>query len=324
MPVNINGLGKFLAQELTIYDDIFYEMPTDDLWGAAGLFVPSRGDLPFGVETLRSFQQDFIGRASISDGRAFDVPLVDYGITGQDSKAIMVIAGAEWAIGDIHRDQLAATNRITPAGTLVETKQEAVKIAIDRRIHELVYGGAPEVGFFGLFNSPKVSGIDQTAVQVLQMTATEQYAWLQRIIGEFKVSSKLAYSQIKMYVSDNLYTSLTRRFNDQTGDSAFLLLTDPTRGRFLGSIEPISELTQATLENLGIFTAGAQRERLLLGDFGNDRSILRHFHVLDRTDPFPKDSGIHWGVTGFASTSETIFKVPQRFQFVDYGADPTP
>lgn len=324
MPINLVSLGRYLESELTLYDSTFYELPQDDLWGTTGMYIPSRGDLPFGVEKIVSYRQDYIGRASISDGVALDVPLVDSGIASGSSKAVLILAGARWTLGELQRDQFANTQRETPAGSLVETKTEGIQVAINRRLHELVYGGAPEIAFYGMFNSTKITVSDQTATQVLQMTPAVQYGWLQGIIGTFKVTSKLAYQQITIYVNDDLYTSLTRRFSDNTGDSAFLLLTDPTRGRFCKEILPITELSEASLENLGIFTAGAQRSRMIIGNFENDRSVIRHFHMLDKTEPIIQDSGVAWAITGYAATSEVDYKVPERFQYIDYGSDPTP
>lgn len=320
--LDVTNLGKFLQAELKLYDRNFYSLPEDELWGALGLYVPSTGDLPLGVEEIDSYRRTTIGRAALTDGRAYDIPLVDFGIKGSKAKTMMVIAGAEWSFIDLERAKISNANALTPKYQLVQAKSDAIKTACDRRIHELVYAGEPGINFYGLFNNPNLSVIDESASAVFSMTPAQLYDWWQSVISSFKLTSKLAYSSIIAYVSDDLYTASTRRFTDGTGDSPYLLLTNSTRGRFLKDIQPITELSSATLAAIGIVT-DANKGLMVLGDF-SDRSVKRHFYPLNRTEPFPKDTGVHFGITGFAATSEVDFKVPERFAYVKYNATPAP
>lgn len=326
MPVDINSLGLFLAEELQLHDEQFYEVPEDELWGAGGgeeNYYTRVGDLPYGAEEVTSYRRQYVGEAALSDGRAYDIPLVDVGIAGSKAKATLVIAGAEWSFADIERAQLASTQKMTPNFSLSQEKVNAVNIAINRRIHRLAYSGASERGFGGMFNANGVDAVDATADgniygATTPLTPAELTDWFQGLVADFKTSSKLRYESIIAYVDDDLYTALSRPIADNTGDTPFMRLTSPERGRFLGGIEPITELDPETLEAIGIISDADTRGRLLLGDWANANSVRQHFAPIDRTDPFLKDSGFHFGITGWAAVSEVIVKVPERFEYVNF------
>lgn len=317
MPLNFTSLGKFLTGELALYDPSFIDIVEDDLWMAAGFNVPSVGDLPFGIEEINGYRREFIGEASTYDGRSYDIPLVDAGIAGSKIKAIMVVAGAEWSMADVQRNQLARQIQMLPDFNLVDAKMEAVNISINRRIHRLGLVGMPTIGFYGMFNATAINTIDQTATNVYGLTPAQLYDWMKTVIAQFKVSSKLNYNQIIIYVDDTLYTALCVPLGDNTGDTPYMRLVNPDRGQFVGDIRPVSELQPATLVQLGV-EANTTRGKLIMGDFNNNRSVIRHFTPMDRTDPFPKDTGIHYGVTGWSGTSEIHWKVPERFTYVRY------
>lgn len=324
MPLDIASTGKFLASELAVYDDQYYDVPEDELWGASGQNIPSTGDLPFGAEEINSYRRQFIGEASISDGRAYDIPLVDFGVSGTKAKAVLVLAGAEWSVADLHREELAARNAIgSPRVNVTESKMEAVNVAINRRIHRLVYAGQPEIDFDGMFNASDIQAFDATADGNLYgdttpLTPAELTDWMQGRIAAFKIDSRLPYASIIAYVDDSLYTALCKPLSDNTGDTPFMRLTSSERGRFLGDVRPLTELNPTTLQDIGIISSPTTRGRMLLGAWDDPRSVRRHFQAIDRTDPFMKDSGFHWGVTGWAATSELAVKVPERFEYIDF------
>lgn len=323
MAVNITSLGEYLQNELKVYDQTFYTVPEDELWGAAGLYVPSRGDLPLGVEAFTSFRRQFIGEASVTEGRAYDIPLADSGIVSSDTKAVMVMAGAEWSIVDLERAKVASSVNLSPAQNVIETKQLSVKTAIDRRIHRLVWAGMSEIGFGGLFNSSLIEVYNATGEGNLYgattpKTPAELTDWFQARVATFKLSSRLPYATIQAYVDDSLYTALCKPLADNTGDTPYMRLTSADRGRFLGNIQPITELSPTSLQAAGIISSPTTRGRMLLGAFASEGSGLRHFYSMNRTEPFPKDTGVHFGLTGWAATSEFDVKIPEHFQYIDF------
>lgn len=319
MPTEVAVYGKFLREELNRYDrNGFYDVPEDELWAVLGKNIPSVGDLEIGVEEIQSYRSQTIGRAALSDGRAFDIPLVDFGISASKVGTMLVIAGAEWSFVDIERAKIANRGSMSPSWSWVEAKANAVRDAVNRRIHELVIAGSAETGFTGFFNSGVIDTLDETGTAVFSLTADQRLEWMQTILADFKTSSKLMYSSITAYVSDDLHRALGKRFTDGTGDTALKLLLNAENGRMVGAIEPITELAPATLAALGI-VPNANTGLMVLGDF-SQRSVKRHYAALDRTEPFPKDTGVHFGLTGWAATSEVDFKVPERFLYVKYNA----
>lgn len=326
MPVNIASLGKFLTSELQVHDPQFYDVPEDDLWGAGGgeqSFFTRVADLPYGAEEITTYRKQYIGEASLSDGRAYDIPLADVGIAGSKAKATLVLAGAEWSFADVERAKLAATQKLTPSFNLTQEKITAVSWAINRRIHRLTYSGAAERGFGGMFNATGITPVDATGDGNLYgatspLTPAQLTAWFQGQIADFKVSSRLRYESIVAYVDDDLFTALSQPIGDNTGDTPYMRLTSEERGRFIGAIEPITELKPQTLEDVGIIANSGTRGRMILGDWNNPNSVRQHYATIDRTDPFLKDSGFHFGVTGWAAVSEVIVKVPERFQYINF------
>lgn len=326
MPVNIASLGKYLTQELQVHDPVFYDVPEDELWGAGGgeeSYYTRIPDLPLGAEEVTSYRRQYVGEGAISDGRAYDIPLADVGIEGSKAKAVLILAGAEWSIADIERAKLANSQKQTPRFNLSEEKVIAVNTAINRRIHRLTYSGSAERGFGGLFNANGVNPVDATGDGNLYgattpLTPAQLTDWFQGQVATFKTNSKLNYESIVAYVDDDLYTALSKPIADNTGDTPYMRLTSPERGRFLGAIRPITELDPATLEAAGIITNANTRGRMLLGDWTNPRSVRQHYATIDRTDPFLKDSGFHFGITGWAAVSEIIVKVPERFTYINF------
>lgn len=327
MTIRTYNLGQWLTDDLALYDPTLYSVPETIYWAAGGgdiNYFPRIGGMPLAVEELKTFTANYIGEGAITDGQAFDIPQVDAGIEGSTQKAVMVIAGAQWSFADVERAKLAAANgRRNSASDLTAAKMNAVTVGINRRVHRLGYAGASERGFGGMFNSSRITAVDQTGAGNLYgasspLTATQLTDWLRGVVAAFKVTSMIPYSSIVVYVEDALYTALCKPIADNTGDTPFMRLTSPLRGQFVGAIMPITELNSQTLESIGVVSDGDTRGRLLLGDWRNSSSVYQRFATIDRTDPFVKDTGVHYGVTGVAAVSELIVPVPERFEYVDY------
>jgi hypothetical protein len=321
MTVIVSPYGKFLQEQLQQHDKSgFYEIPELELWGANGKYIPSKGDLQIGLEEIYYYRKQTTGRASLSAGLAFDIPLVDFGITRNSVKTQLVIAGAEWNFVELEQAKLANSNSLTPNWQLITEKANAVRDAVNRRIHELVMVGSINNDFYGLFNSDQITPVTDATI-VFNLTQVLLMDWITTVLASFKTSSKLPFASITAYVSDDLFRRLAKRFSDNTGDSPLSVLLNPNT-RLVGSIEPITELSPATLLALGAAAnATTTGGMMLLGDF-TGRSINRSYYALNRTDPFLKDSGVHWGITGFAATSEIQFNVPERFARIVYDATP--
>lgn len=313
------SLGKFLSNDLTIYDqERFYEVPSMDYWAVRGERIPSTDDLPLGAEDIESFRKTNVGLASLWDGRSYDIPLVDMVISGTKASAYMVVIGAEWSMADLERKKL--NSRTLPRMGLVEGKMEAMTEAIYRRLHMLILAGLTDAGIYGLFNDPNMAVVDETATTPFQLTTTELNDWFRGLINSFKTTSRLQYSSIVAYVSDPMLAALSTPLPDNTGDTPYMRLTSPERGIYIGAIEPITELSNQELRDLGV-TSATDEEYILMGDFRNRSSIRRHYTPIGRTPIGVKDSQLHFGISGYAGSSQPILKVPEKFTRVVY--DPT-
>lgn len=318
MPANIQELGKYLAEQLIEYDSsTFYNPPEEDLWGVGSTVVPSVGDLPRGLQSITYFRRDVIGRASVSY-QAFDIPLVSSATSKRTASAVSVVASTEWSYEDVQMHQFAQSRGLMPGDNLIQSNVADLSLAIYRRIHELTMVGFPEINFYGLFNNPQITLVDNVAGAVLLVwTPSQLYDWFQGIVSNFKKISKIPYERIIAYVSDDVMKLLSRRFTDATGDSPIQAMRSSDRGVFVGDIRTLAELDTAELFRLGV-TNNNNHGLLLLGDFTNSNSIVRRFAAIDRTEPFIKDSGYHYGITAWSSTTEPIVKIPERFQYVKF------
>jgi hypothetical protein len=318
MPADMVSLGRYLAEQVNEYDtSTFYNAPDEDLWGVGSTHVPSTGDLPRGLQSITYFRRETVGRAAVSIG-AFDIPMVGSAKTKYAAMAVSVVASTEWSQEDLQAHQFAQSRGMMPGDNLIQSSIGDVSLSIFRRVHELVVVGFEEIGFPGLFNHDMVDSLDESATEVLQLTPSDLYDWFQGIVSNFKKSSKIPYERIIAYVSDDVMLALSRRFDDTTGDSPIQAMRSSERGVFVGDVVAISELDSDELVRLGVGVA--DEGLIILGDFRNPGSIIRRFATIDRTEPFMKDTGYHYGLTGWSSTTQPIIKIPEKFLYVKHGA----
>lgn len=315
------SLGRYLREELKTYDNRFYRIPENTYWGAGGTIIPARSDMPLAAEEIVSMRQQYVGKAGVWDGKSNDIKLTNHVISTGKDLTVVFIDGAEWSMLDIERHRLASTRNITPNYSLVDAKVEACRMGLIRAIHETVLVGLPGTDFEGFFNKSEIALVDDSTTAVYSLTAANLELWFRGHLVPFKKSSKLSYSDIIVYVSDNLINALTESLGDNTGDSPYNRLTDPARGVYVQDIRSLSELDAETLEELGVYDTGDNLERMIMGAFGSEESVIRHYYPIDRTDPFDKNNtGVHWGITAWAGTSEVSVKIPENFQYVEYDA----
>lgn len=316
------SLGRYLSEQVKEYDkSTFYNPPEEDLWGVGSTHIPSTGDLPKGLQSITYFRREVIGRASVTIG-SFDIPLVSSATSKSDAKAVTVVASTEWSQTELEAYQFAQSRGMMPGDNIIQTNISDVTLAIYRRLHELALVGFSEIGFYGLLNNPSLPTIDESGVQVLQMTPPDLYDWFQGIVSDFKKVSKVPYQSIVAYVSDDVMKALSRRFDNSTGDSPIQSMRSSDRGVFVGDVVSLAELDSTELVAMGV--SAANEGLIILGDFRNNKSVIRRFAAIDRTDPFMKDTGFHFGLTGWSSTTEVIFKVPEKFQYIQHGATAAP
>lgn len=320
MAVDMASLGKYLKEQVAEYDSsTFYNAPDEDLWGVGSTHIPSQGDLPRGLQSITYFRRETVGRAAVSIG-AFDIPMVGSAKASFSAKAVSVVASTEWSQDELQAYEFAQSRGMMPGDNIIQSAIADVSLSIFRRIHELVVIGFSEIGFPGLLTHDQIDPVDETAVQALQLTPSDLYDWFQGLVSDFKKTSKLPYDRIVAYVSDDLMLALSRRFDDTTGDSPIQAMQASDRGVYISDIISLSELDSDQLVSLGV--GAANQGLVILGDFKNPGSVIRRFATIDRTDPFMKDTGYHFGLTGWASTTQPIIKVPEKFQYIKHGALP--
>nr|WP_288834881.1 major capsid family protein [uncultured Flavobacterium sp.] len=320
------SLGTYLHGSLKAADRQLYRLPEPNYWGTDSSVIPSVPDLPLGLESYTSTVTQTVGEAQVWDGRSNDIPLVNHIISGTSYKIKAFIDGAEWSIHDLAKEQTARRLGISlPSESVINASIVNTRTGLLRSLHKATVAGIPHTGFEGFLNSTKIDTLDETAETPLLMTPTELEEWLRTIVLTFKISANIPYDVITLFVSDILWNKLRNRMSSTDNTTTYQLLTDASRGKVVGFIRPLTELNNSELIKLGIYTTGTVKEKIVIGDFSSTEKIARHYLPIDRTDPFVKTTtGVHFGITAWAATSEVMFKVPEHFSYIEYDADVTP
>jgi hypothetical protein len=313
---DVIGAGKFLRSELAQYDSTLYATQYPEYWLANGKYHRSRGDLMLGVRELVSGRVDFVGAANIYDGKSTDIPLSDFGITEDRYKARVIISGAQWNVFDLAANEAARRNALLPQRDFVSLKMDAMKQSIDRRVHELgVYGSTPQA-MNGMFSGAQVE-IKSISTDVYALSADDLYQFFLDEIGDFRRDSKLTAEVTGMLVPEAINIKLARRFTANADGTPRLLLTSADRGMSVQNIIPVNELESAYLEANGVQSSGTNKDRIMLGSLDDERTLLRQFYPMDRTEVTLAPDGITYQVTGYTAVTEMQFRTPYKVRYLD-------
>lgn len=323
---DFTALGNHLESELVRYDRRFYRVPEKEYWATDSSVIPSVPDMPLGLKSVKTFEAQTVGEAGVWDGKSNDIRLMSHVVRSGEYYTVVFIDGAEWSMMDVEEHNLArSSSQGVPMTDLVGTHVENTRTGLLRATQKAVLAGLPNTKFEGFFNSSKLDVIDETAETPLLMTPPQLEEWVRSFISPFKKTNNLSYDSLILWVSDNLWLRLTKSISDTNQATVKQLLTDPNRGVVVRDIRPITELDNDQLIQLGIYGAGVERERIIMGDFTSANKITRHYYPINRTQPFVKtNTGVHFGITAWSGTSEVIFTQPDSFAYVEYNSDMTP
>lgn len=321
MPVPVNLISKFIRAGLLSYDKTYYGFPDENLWGASNLYFPVDPTISFGEKIIEVKRSTVIGEGRAGSGASYDIPLIsihrDLGYTIVEN----VYAGAQWAMDELSNAILEARTKGV-VNNFVQEEMSGVRIALDRRCHRMVIEGLPERGVYGVFNNPSIGVTDlTTTIDFGAMTGAAILAWLQTQALTFATAMSIPLNRLYVYVGKELFEKLIAPFSDQNSTSVSDLLLN-TRGLSLGGIEYIPELSHDALQGMGVFTNGDNKARIMIGTMKDPRACVRYYYAPNRTDVFVKDTGIHFGLTGFCATSAVEFKRPEYFKYIDVKAVP--
>lgn len=313
---DVIGMGKFLQRELQQVDSTWIQTVYPDYWATSGKYHRATPTLALGAKQVVAGRIDEVGDAAIYDGKASDIPLADFGVTEDAWKARIVIAGATWNVFDLAAAEMANRNAILPNRNFVETKMDAMKRAIDRRVHELVWAGDKKQGMQGLFSGSQVEVVTETT-NLYALSTDDLYDYFIELIGDFQDDTLLTAEATAMMVPKPLHNRLMRRFTQNSDGTPYQLLTDPSRGLMVKAIVPINELKATFLEAAEVEAPGANKDRIIIGDLANADVVRREYYSMDRTEVTLGDDGITYRVTAYCATSEAQFRQPFRAKYLD-------
>lgn len=313
---DVVGAGKFLTQELNQYDTTFYSTVYPEYWGAEGKYHPTQGNLELGTKNIVSGRIDYVGEAAIYDGKSTDIPLSDFGITEDEYKARIVIAGAQWNIFDLAAAQKANRQALLPNRDYLSLKMEAMKRSMDRRIHRLVWAGEANNDMEGLFSGSQVT-LKNITTDLYALTSDQLYDFFLDELSDFQEDSLLTAEATWMYVPKRLKTRLTKRFPNNMDGTPYLLLTDPKRGIMVKGIQEVNELKSSFLEQFGVHAVGTNKDRLMFGQLDDLSVLKRQFYPMDRSIPQLADDGVTYRITAWCATTEMQFREPFRVRYLD-------
>lgn len=311
--------GKFLTQELRQYDPEFYSVERYEKWGAKGLYHPSTADLTLGVREVVQSHLETTGKAGRWDGKATNIPIANFGVGATSYKASVYVIGAEWTTFDLQASAVAKGNALLPQRDLVRTNMEALQIGMDEAIHDVVAFGDPDIGMDGLFSGGSIEVLTP-ATNPYTLSPQDLYEFFLELIWTFKRQSKVPTDQISVYLPTPLLAKLLIPIENQGGATPLSHLLGGTTsqyGKFAKVFKDFDELESSFLEQYRIHSVGTNKDRIAIGQFDSTRALRRQFYPIDRTEPRLADDGITYRVTAFYATTESQYRMPYRFQFVD-------
>jgi hypothetical protein len=308
----------FLQQALTHYDQQFYTTVYPEKWAANGMHHFSSGDLPLGLQRVIAGRIDYVGSAAIWNGKAQDIPVSDFGIELDSYGVRMVISGAEWNMMDLQAEQLASANSLTPVPDFVATKLDAMRMAIDNRMHDLIVYGNSKHGMDGLFTGGSVASIS-TSTDLYALSAYDLYLWFRDLLVSYQDDTLLTTELTEAVINNRLYNALTRPFvaTSIASGTPYEYLTDPSKGPAISKFTVVNECRSGYLESNGAHAAGLNRDLIVLGPLTDSQAFRRRFHPLTRTEIWQTDP-MNWRVFAYTATTEAQFRQPYKFRYVRY------
>lgn len=307
--------GIFFREALRDYDPTWYTTTEPQLWGALGLHVPATPNLDIATREQITQRLTYVGEAEIYDGTSTDIPISEVAIETDTYKTRLLITGQQWSIFDLEAARKYNQYATFPATDWLTVKMNSMKVAIDRRLHRLVWAGDSRTGMGGLLSNAAIPLVDE-ATNLYTATPTVLYDWFRDQIQQFKNDSYLVAGQnIKALVPSWLYHAMTARFDTQSSDTPLSLILDAGKGISLAQVVEINETRADILESAGVLAPGTNKDMILFY-IQDSTSLSRSFYPLERTEAQLSQDGLRYQVTSYMATSEVKVLEPYKFRRV--------
>lgn len=312
-------MALILEREVTRQAARIYAPNYIELWGSSGRHIPTTNTLTPGDELLEILGYEITGRAARYNGVATDIPTVSASTGKKNARVAHFITGANWTSFEVSSLERAVANGAPAIRNLAAIKQVAMRRVLEEELNPLVIFG--DSTFNGFLNQPEVTPILETA-NLYDMTPTGLFNYFSSVLGDFQRKTRLLGAQIKMLVPSTLYQRM-RILPEGGTKTAYAMLTDPTLGLSVGTIEEIVEANSAELEARGIYAPGTNRGRIVIYNPDPD-TLLREYYTTRLTIPGVFPNGIHWQQSAFMGSSEVQLFRPYRMTYLDIPNDTTP
>lgn len=314
--VDTIGAAKYLREGLDQHDETWYDTEYPELWGANGRFVPSTPDLDIAVKRVIASRIDYVGEAAIYDGTATDFPLSDFGIESDSFNVRIVVAGQKWSTFDVLAAERQNKVSVFPQLDWLQTKMEAMRMSIDKKIHNLVAYGDNRQDMDGFLSCANVDVVDvDDDIYDPALDPNDVYELIRGWIQTFKDETELvAGNNLKLVVPSRVLWVLGRRFNENSDGTPLNLLRDENRGLTVQSVDEINEAKCDKLKQFGIYNYNYEKDRVTLYT-ENSRAIKRQYYPLERTEP--ETIGLEHRVIGYCATTEVQNRQPFKMRYFD-------
>lgn len=307
------GIQKWLDTELKEYDRELIPTVYPELWGYEGKYLPTTGDLSLGLRGLVYGRMDMVGKAVNYGGKATSVPLVNFGITMEESKVAVGIAAADWGYFDLEAEKVAVQNpQLLQSRNLVQNYRQALEKSLREWQHIKAFAGDRDLAMAGLFSNAAVT-LSNVTDNLHTITASDLYNFFLSRLTTFKKRNKLTTKATSLLISTDLNLSLSKRFGDGSGDGSPMEMLR----KLVGSIDEVNELNASVLEEYGILAAGSNKDMMLL--YENSSEVLdRKYYPIETTEPRLLDDQVTFRIIGYTASSEARYKQPLRAEYITY------
>jgi len=322
---------KFLSESLNKYETTIMDAVYPEYWGYEGKYHTAIGDLKFGAQGLVTARRDFTGRAVNYGGKATTIPLANFGMNMDTYKTVKGVLAADWTWEELQAEEMASQNPYLPRPNVVASYRESLERGLREWMHIRTVFGDPTIAFTGLITNPFVEVVDVTAANNgltgTSPTAAAAYEFFRRELSDFKKSTRLTSESVACLTSEDVRSSLDRRFADNSNDGTpRRLLTNGNDG-MLTAINAVNEMDGSVvrdpqLGNLSTIggvtlpgTAGSATsafDLMLFLETSASNQVERNFADIETMEPFRLDDGMTFRQIGVCATSEVVFKQPFR------------
>lgn len=310
---DVVGLQKFLKIELEKYEPEIIDTIYPEYWGDEGSYCPTYGDLDVGLRKIVYARMDTIGRAVNTGSRPQTIPLVNFGITMEESNVVIGILAAEWSYFDLEAEKVAKKfPQLFQGRDLIRNYRKALEKGLREWMNIRAIFGDASIGFQGMFTNSRVTVINETQ-NLNTMSATDLYNWFLTRLNAFRKANYLTAKTTAIMMSTDMKLALSRRFADASGDGNPMKLLQP----LVGNLIEVNELSAPFLETYGALPPGTNKDMMIF--YQNDPEVLdRHYSPIEITEPGLLDDQLTTRIVGFCATSETRVKQPLRMQYITY------